>query len=205
MTESLLKNPRLIGLTGNIATGKSAVTGILRRLGAHVIDADQVARDVVEPGQPALAQIAAAFGPNVLDAAGALDRKAIGRIVFNNPAQMQKLESITHPVIREAMLSRISSAPADKITVIEVIKLFERGYDARCGQVWVTNCPQAMQIARLMSARGLSETDARARVSAQAPQAEKVARADVVIDTSGTFEDTEAQVLRAWRAVSRLS
>ncbi len=189
---------RLIGLTGNIATGKSVVAARLRLLGARVIDADQVARAVVEPGQPALAEIGARFGAGVINADGSLNRKALGRIVFADPAALQALEAITHPVIRAAMREQIAAAPRGSVIVLEVIRLFESGWAAVCEQVWVTHCPEALQIERLMRARGLSEADARARVGAQAPQADKVARADVVIDTAHTLDDTYRQVDAAW-------
>jgi dephospho-CoA kinase len=195
-----LLDMRLIGLTGNIATGKSAVARRLSEYGAFVIDADQVARDIVEPGQPALARIVEAFGPEILLPTGALNRGALGRVVFNDPEQLARLEAITHPVIRADILARISAQPPSVTIVLEAIKLLERGYQARCAQVWVTTCPEATQIARLMSARGMRDADARARVAGQAPQAGKIAQADVVIDTAGSLDETLAQVDHAWRA-----
>jgi dephospho-CoA kinase len=196
-SESFL-HVRLIGLTGNIATGKSAVAARLRLLGARVIDADQVARDVVEPGQPALDAITTRFGAAVLNADGSLNRKALGNIVFGDPAQLKALEAITHPAIRVAMRGRIAAAPAGSIIVLEVIRLFESGWADVCEQIWVSHCPEALQIERLMRGRGMSEADARARVGAQAPQSAKLARADVVIDTAGTFDETHRQVDAAW-------
>jgi dephospho-CoA kinase len=191
----------LIGLTGNIATGKSEVARMLRELGAHVIDADQLAREVVEPGQPALAEIARVFGDEVLLPGGVLDRKKMASIVFNDPASLKQLEAITHPAVRVLLWQRLADAPTDAVTVIEVIRLFEGGYADQCDQVWVTDCPREVQIARLMQSRGMSEAEATQRVDAQPSQAGKVARADVVIDTSGSLDDTRRQVEEAWRRV----
>lgn len=193
--------PRLlIGLTGNIATGKSAVARMLRELGAVVIDADQVAREVVRPGQPTLAEIARAFGPGVLLPNGELDRTKMARLVFGDPDRLKQLEAIVHPAVREAMWRAIRAQPDDAVVVIEVIKLFESGWARECDQVWVTHCPPEVQMARLVSERGLSPAEARARVEAQNPQADKLARADVVIDTSGSLEETRRQVEAAWMA-----
>ncbi|MFN4293318.1 MAG: dephospho-CoA kinase [Thermoflexales bacterium] len=193
--------PRLlIGLTGNIATGKSTVARMLRELGAVVIDADQVAREVVRPGQPTLEEIARAFGPDVLLPNGELDRPQMARLVFGDPDRLKQLEAIVHPAVREAMWRAIRAQPDDAVVVIEVIKLFESGWARECDQVWVTHCPPEMQVARLVSDRGLSPAEARARVEAQNPQADKLARADVVIDTSGSLEETRRQVEAAWMA-----
>lgn len=189
----------MIGLTGNIATGKSEVARMLRELGAHVIDADQLAREVVEPGQPALAEIVRGFGDDVLLPNGVLDRKKMAGIVFGDKTKLKQLEAITHPAVRELLWQRIRDAPATAIVVIEVIRLIEGGYADKCDQVWVTHCPREMQIARLMQSRGMSEAEATQRVDAQPPQAEKVARADVVIDTTGSLEDTRRRVEKAWR------
>lgn len=188
----------LIGLTGNIATGKSEVTKTLRELGAIVLDADQVARDVVEPGRPALADIARVFGPDVLNADGSLNRKALGDIVFGDRARLRSLEAITHPAIRGELLKRIVSAPAGSVVVVEAIRLIEGGWADRCDSVWVTHCPEDMQIERLMHSRGLTAAEAHARVRAQSPQADKLARADVIIDTSGPKEHSREQVREAW-------
>ncbi|PJF48159.1 MAG: dephospho-CoA kinase [Chloroflexi bacterium] len=193
--------PRLlIGLTGNIATGKSTVARMLRELGAVVIDADQVAREVVRPGQPTLDQIVRTFGSDVLLPNGALDRSKMARLVFGDADRLKQLEAIIHPAVREAMWRAIRAQPDDAVVVIEVIKLFESGWARECDQVWVTHCPPEMQVARLVSDRGLSLTEARMRVEAQNPQADKLARADVVIDTSGSLEDTRQQVETAWMA-----
>jgi dephospho-CoA kinase len=172
---------------------------MLRELGAHVIDADQLAREVVEPGQPALAEIVHVFGDDVLLPDGGLDRKRMAGIVFADKAKLKQLEAITHPAVRQLLWQRIAEAPSDAVVVIEVIRLIEGGYADTCDQVWVTDCPREMQIARLMQSRGMSEAEAIRRVDAQPPQADKVARADVVIDTSGSLDDTRRQVEAAWQ------
>jgi dephospho-CoA kinase len=189
-------------LTGNIATGKSHVAKRLRELGAIVIDADQLAREVVEPGKPALDEIARVFGNEVLLPDGSLDRRKMAGIVFNDAAQLRKLEAITHPAVRVLLLQRMQDGLQRGHVVIEVIRLFEGGYDQQCDQVWVTHCSRDDQIARLMHSRGMTETEAIRRVDAQPAQAGKLAKADVIIDTAGTHDDTNAQVDAAWRALT---
>jgi dephospho-CoA kinase len=195
--------PRLlIGLTGNIATGKSSVAKTLRDLGAFVIDADEISHLVVRKGQPALAEIARAFGADILLPVGELDRKALGRVVFNDAEKLKRLESIVHPAVHEEIARQIDALPAGRIAVIEVIKLFESGWAEKCDQVWVTHCAPEEQVLRLMHSRGLSETEARARVQAQNPQTAKLTQADVVIDTSGTYAQTRRLVQQAWEKVT---
>ncbi len=134
--------PRLlIGLTGNIATGKSTVAQVLRALGAVVIDADQVSRQVVEREQPALAEIVRTFGAGILLPDGGLDRKALGQIVFNDPQRLQALEAIVHPAVHVEIERRLAATSPDRVAVIEVIKLFESGWADQCDQIWVTDCP----------------------------------------------------------------
>lgn len=188
----------LIGLTGNIATGKSAVAQRLRELGATVIDADQLVRVVVQKGQPALDEIVRTFGPQVLLADGELDRKVLGQVVFNDAQKLKQLEQITHPAVHVEIQRQLDELPPDSVAVIEVIKLIESGWADRCDSVWVTDCPPEDQVNRLMRSRGMSEAEAHARVAAQNPQAEKLARANVIIDTSGTFAQTRKQVTQAW-------
>lgn len=195
--------PRLlIGLTGNIATGKSTVARMLRELGAVVIDADQIARDVVRPGQPSLAEIVRVFGSEVLLPNGELDRPKMARLVFSDPDKLRQLEAIIHPVVREAIWREIRAQPNDAVVVIEAIKLFESSWARACDQVWVTHCSPETQVARLIESRGLSPEEARIRVEAQSPQAEKLAQAHVVIDTSHSLEETHRQVMSAWRAAN---
>ena len=188
----------LIGLTGNIATGKSLVRGILADLGAATIDADQVAHEVIRAGQPAHAAIVDAFGRGILDAAGEIDRKALGAIVFADPAAMRKLEGITHPAVRERIDQLIRAADS-QVVVIEAIKLLEGKLRGVVDAVWVVDAPESVQLARLMGQRGMDEALARQRMDAQNSQADKLAAADVVIRNGGTVADTRAQVVAAWR------
>jgi dephospho-CoA kinase len=189
----------VIGLTGNIGTGKSAVLAMLRDLGADTIDADAVAHEVMWPGQPAHTGIVQAFGPDVLAADGTIDRARLGAIVFRDAAALARLEAIVHPAVfaRMQALVRDSRRP---VVVIEAIKLLEAGYSITlCDVIWVVTSPRDQQITRLMQSRHLSQAEAELRIDAQPPQADKVRRADVVIDNSGTLDETRQQVEAAWQ------
>jgi dephospho-CoA kinase len=190
----------LIGLTGNIATGKSTVAGMLADLGAQVIDADQVAHRVMRHGTPTWQAVAEAFGPEVLAPDGQIDRGRLGEIVFADPEALRRLEAIVHPAVGRAV-DRIIARATEPVIVVEAIKLIEAGMHRGYQALWVTACPAEMRIARLVAQRGLSETEAKRRVLAQPPQAEKVALADTVIDTGGTLEETRRQVLAAWETI----
>lgn len=192
---------RVIGLTGGIASGKSTVSAMLRDLGAHVIDADQVARDVVAPGTPALAEIAARFGPAVLRADGSLDRKALGEIVFADPQARRDLERITHPRIAAATqqeIARLAAAGVDPIVYDAALIVENRLYAWMQGLI-VVSVPFETQVARLMIRDDIDEAAARARIDAQLPLADKVAVATHVIDNGGTRAETEAQVRALWQ------
>ena len=190
--------PLLIGLTGNICTGKSTVARTLAELGAEVIDADKVAHEVMRAGTPAHAQITATFGPEVLAPNGEIDRARLGALVFADPAALVRLEIIVHPATIKAIRRRIAISQAT-IVVIEAIKLIEAGLADGCDSVWVTTCRLEQQVYRIMGGRGLSRAEAEQRVRAQPPQEDKIARADVVIDTSGKISQTRAQVQTAWQ------
>lgn len=190
--------PLLIGLTGNICTGKSTVAGMLAELGAEVIDADLVAHEVMRAGTPIHAKIVETFGPGVLAPNGEIDRTRLGAIVFADPAALARLEAIVHPATIEAVVQRIAAA-SSAVVVVEAIKLIESGMADGCESVWVTTCRPEQQVYRIMGGRGLSRAEAWQRVRAQPPQEEKIARADVVIDTSGTLPQTRAQVRAAWQ------
>lgn len=189
----------VIGLTGNIATGKSTVMQLAADRGAATIDADKVVHAVLRSTSVKDA-IRAAFGDDVFDGNGEINRRALGTIVFNDPAALRKLEGITHPATRAEILRRIDASSAT-VVMLEAILLLEGPLHTHCDTIWVTTCTRATQIARLQRYRGFSREDAARRVDAQAPQAEKVARADVVIDTEGSVQDTERQFERAWRAL----
>jgi dephospho-CoA kinase len=186
-----------VGLTGNIGTGKSTVARMLADLGAETIDADQVTREVMRAETPVHAAIVEAFGPEVLAPGGEIDRKRLGEIVFADPAALARLESIVHPATIETVARRVAASDA-RVVVIEAIKLIEAGMADGYDSLWVTACPPEQQVERILAARGMTRAEAEQRVRAQPPQGEKIARADVVIDTSGTLEQTRQQVREAW-------
>jgi len=195
----------LIGLTGNIATGKSLVAQMLAELGARVIDADQVAHDVMLPGGPAYGAVVEAFGTDILseaDAGGTIDRAKLGAIVFRDPAALRRLEQIVHPATIAAV-NRLIAAAAEQVVVVEAIKLIEAGMHRRYEALWVVTAPREVQIARLMAIRGLSQAEAALRVDAQPPQAEKAALADLVIVNDGSVEELRLKVEAAWAEVRR--
>jgi dephospho-CoA kinase len=210
------ERPLIIGLTGHIATGKSTVAEMLAGLGAFTIDADEVAHWVMRPGTRVHDRIVETFGPGgtygssprelpILAPDGRIDRRQLGRLVFADQAALARLEAIVHPATLEAIERRISATSAD-VVVIEAIKLIESGLADRCHSVWVTTCRAEQQIARIVEERGLSPEEARQRVEAQRSQAEHSrvagrARADVVIDNSGTRSATWQQVVAAWEQV----
>lgn len=190
----------VIGLTGNIATGKSAVAQMLADLGAYVIDADLIAHEVMEPGQPAYAGIVAAFGSDIAPDGGPIDRRRLGQIVFADPDALARLEALVHPAVGRRITELVVRSPA-VVVVIEAIKLLESGLSLRlCDEVWVVTAPRAAQLSRLIESRGLSREDALLRIDAQPSQAMKVAQADVVIDNDGDLDALRQSVERAWRA-----
>jgi dephospho-CoA kinase len=191
-----------IGITGPIGCGKSTVAAWLATLGATAIDADQVARVVVEPGEPALATVLATFGNAVRAADGSLDRAALGRIVFADPAALARLEAILHPAIHARILAAIGAAAGAgaPAVVVEAIKLLESGLADLCDEVWLVTCEPAAQRERLES-RGLSPTEAADRIDAQVGLLDAAGRvATRVIDTSGPLAVTRAAISRAYDA-----
>lgn len=189
--------PYIIGLTGNIGTGKTTVLRMLAQLGADVIDADALAHQVITRGTPAWQAVVDAFGADILRPDGEIDRARLGQIVFGDPAALKRLEAIVHPAVSAEIDRRIRESQAP-VVVIEAIKLIEAGMHTRGDALWVVTAEPEQQVQRLVAQRGLSEAEVRQRMSAQAPASAKVALADVVIDNSGTPEETWAQVKRAW-------
>jgi dephospho-CoA kinase len=189
----------VIGLTGNIAVGKSVVRKMLEHLGAFGIDADEVAHRAMSSGGPAFEQVIRLFGEWILGNTGEIDRKALGRLAFADPRLLDQLEEIMHPLVIEAvdLLVRRSHAP---VIVLEAIKLFETELDKLCDTVWVVDAPTELQQERLMNKRGMTEATANQRIAVQPPQSEKLARAKVIIRNRGSFEETWDQVLSAWNA-----
>lgn len=188
---------RLVGLTGSIATGKSTASGLLRGLGVAVVDADEAARRVVEPGQPAWEEIREAFGPGVFLPDGRLDREALGALVFADAGARARLNAIVHPRVAEEAERRIAAqrrADPGGFVVYDVPLLFEAGIADRMDLVVVVYADRATQLARLRARDGLSEADAEARVAAQLDVEEKARRADVALDNRGTKAELSAQV-----------
>lgn len=195
-----MERTRLIGLTGGIASGKSTVGRMLRELGAEVIDADQVARDVVAPGQPALREIAAAFGDEVIADDGTLDRKRLAARVFADPEARATLNRITHPRVAAETARRLGEASARglRLVVYEVPLLVENGLQAGMDAVLVVDVPEAEQLRRAVERDGMSEEEARRRMAAQVGRAERLAAATHVIDNSGSLDDTRRRVGAVW-------
>ena len=190
-----------VGLTGNIATGKSTVARMLADLGAEAIDADQVTREVMRAGTPVHAAIVGTFGPEALAPDGEIDRQRLGEIVFADPAALARLEAIVHPATIEVVARRVAASDA-RVVVIEAIKLIEAGMADSYDSLWVTACLPEQQVERIVAARGMTRAEAEQRVRAQPPQEKKIARADVVIDTSGTLAQTRQQVQEAWERLT---
>ena len=190
----------VIGLTGNIATGKSTVAKMLAQLGACVLDADVMAHELIRAGSPLHRQIVARFGRRVVAADGEIDRAALGAIVFADAAALRELEAIVHPSVIEETKRRLRNCKAD-VCVIEAIKLLEAGMDALCDAIWVVTSTRQQQLQRLMRDRHLSPEEAERRIAAQPAAALKIARADLVIDNSGPLEATWQQVAGAWEAI----
>jgi dephospho-CoA kinase len=189
-----------IGITGNIACGKSLVSSMLADMGAEVIDADHVAHELMQPGSEVVSSIAETFGDHLVDSSGSLDRRALGEIVFNDSEALTTLEKITHPPIVDEVLRR-ADISSHSIVVIDAIKLFESGLADHCDQVWTVYCDPNVQRQRLMERNGFCESEAQQRIDAQPPQDEKIARADAVIDNSASIDETRAQVQRALQSV----
>ena len=187
----------LIGLTGNIATGKSLVRTMLQELGAATIDADLVAHQVMLKGEAAYDHIVAAFGDSILDDDAQIVRAALGKIVFADAVLLRQLEAITHPAIRLRIDHLVRSSEA-KVVVIEAIKLLEGDLKNAVDAVWVVNASPETQLGRLMTERGMSEAEASRRIALQNSQADKLRQADVIISNDGGLDDVRTQVERAW-------
>jgi dephospho-CoA kinase len=191
----------VIGLTGNIATGKSIVRRMVEHLGAFSIDADGLAHRAMSPGAPAFQPIVDTFGKWILASDGQIDREKLGNIVFSDAEALKRLEAITHPLISQVIDLLIKRA-TQKVVVIEAIKLFEGGLADQCDSVWVVDAPEDVQVKRLIEQRKLTEPAARLRVSAQPSQKDKLARAKVVINNGGGYESTWDQVQKQWDSIS---
>ena len=190
-----------VGLTGGIGSGKSEVSRRLRQLGAVIVDADAVAREVVEPGTPGLAAVVAAFGDGVLRSDGTLDREGLGRIVFADPDKLGRLNAIVHPLVGERIATQMAEVERDHpdgVVVYDVPLLVENNLQDGYDVVLVVAASRETQLHRLVEIRGMTREDAEARIAAQAPLSAKLAVADIVIDNDGDLSELEEQVERAW-------
>lgn len=187
----------VIGLTGNIATGKSLVRRMLESLGAFGIDADALAHKVIKPGSQGYHYVVKEFGQSVLAPGGEVNRAKLGEIVFADPHALQRLEAIIHPLVGNE-INRIASEVDDKTIVIEAIKLIEAGLDKQCDTLWVTWSITELQVARLMQSRRMDLEEAYRRISAQPPQELKIGQADQVIENNGSIQELRERVLQAW-------
>ncbi len=185
----------LLGLTGSLGSGKSTVSRMLAEMGALVIDADRLAREAAEPGGEGYGEIVRAFGPAVVRSGGDLDREALARIVFADPARRRELEAILHPLVRRAMRERIQQAPPGRLVVLDVPLLFENGLDGECDATCAVVVDEAVRMERLVQ-RGMAPRDIESRLRTQMPQEEKARRADYIIDNSGSREATRLQARR---------
>ena len=188
----------VIGLTGNIATGKSTVLQYLAGRGAYVIDADKLSHQSMAPDGPAYAAVVKEFGPQILTPEGTIDRRVLGRIVFANADLLNKLEQIVHPAVYTLAVNRLENSPSS-LVIIEAVKLLEaHSLVTLCDEVWVVTAAPEVQLQRLVTTRGMDEATARQRMGMQSPQAAKVNQADRVIDNSGTLESLHAQLDAIW-------
>jgi dephospho-CoA kinase len=192
--------PYVLGLTGNIASGKTTVGLMLLELGAFSYeDADQVVHELYLPGRPLVARLAEAFGPSVVGPDGGVDRQRLGQLVFGDPAALQRLEAIVHPAVQEALVARLRRIPPEGVGVLDAVKLVESGYAPLCHAVWVVTCPEEVQFRRLVEQRGLSPEEARMRLAAQPPLAPKLAEASEVIPNDGSLDRLRERVAAAWQ------
>jgi dephospho-CoA kinase len=202
----MVRSPHVvvIGLTGGIGTGKSAVAALLSKLGAVVVDADELAREVVEPGGPAHAAVVERFGAGVLGPDGRVDRQALADVVFTDAGARADLEAIVHPAVAAARDERLATlAGTDAVVVAVVPLLVEVGWEG-ADAVVVVDCPEEVAVRRLVEGRGMDEADARRRMAAQTGRADRLAAADRVIVNDGTWADLEARVRATWQWMKAL-
>jgi len=191
-----------VGLTGGVASGKSTVSAILRELGAVVIDADKIARDVVAKGTPGLEAVVAEFGPELLTPEGELDRPAMARLVFNDAAARKRLEAIVHPLVFEEVVRLEAEAPEGAVVVHDTPLLVEGGRADSFDAVVVVDVPTEVQVERMVRDRAWTEEDARSRIDAQASREDRLAVATYVIDNTGTLDELRAEVEDVYRTLA---
>jgi dephospho-CoA kinase len=195
----------VIGLTGGIGSGKSTVTAVLQEQGATILDADKVGHEVYQPGRPAFQEVVDAFGEEIVAADGTIDRKKLGTIVFSDPRNLSRLNSITHPRMKGMMRDKLSKLRKDgvDITVIEAAILFEAGWDDLADEVWVTIVPPDVAAKRTSERSGLPQEQVLERIRAQMSNEERSRRADVIIDTDCDIEDTRRQAAERWQELQK--
>src|SRR5438067_1668423 len=206
-SRSTSRMPRIIGLTGNIACGKTAVGHMLLELGAErYIDADAVVHKLYQAGQPIALQVAETFGHAVVTSDGSVDRNALGALVFQDSEAMRRLEAIVHPAVGVALASELATVSPSGIAIIDAVKLLEGGAGKFCQSKWLVICSEEQELARLMSRNAFGEEEAWARIRAQPPVAARLALVDEVIDNSGSLQETRRQVSAAFeRFLQRFS
>lgn len=192
----------VIGLTGGIGAGKSSVSARLAERGAVVLDADAIVRQLQQPGGPVFEAMVDRFGPGIVGADGALDRQAVADVVFHDPEALADLNGITHPPVQAEMARRMAEAGPDAVVIMDIPLLTEKR--AGMGNVIVVDTPVNVAVERLVTHRGLSESDARARIANQITRDERLALADFVIDNGGDLDQLEAEVERCWAWLSGL-
>ena len=193
----------ILGLTGGIGMGKSTLSTYLKTLGFCVLDADQIARKVVKKGTPGLRRLVQTFGQKILTPEGDLDRTILGKIVFDDPKMLAKLNTVMIPLIKAEDLTQIAHAKSAKVIVLDAPLLFEQGYDELCDAVVTVSLPQTLQIKRIMARDHLAKEDALARIKHQLPDEIRRKKATVVLDSSGTVEETRAQMIK-WLKTNHL-
>ncbi|MBO0469404.1 dephospho-CoA kinase [Enterococcus sp. DIV0242_7C1] len=185
----------ILGLTGGIATGKSTVVEIFKEEGFPIVDADVIAREIVEPGTPGLQAVVDAFGSELLFADGSLNRKKLGKIIFSDKQKRERLNQVLSPFLREAILTDIARKKnLSSLVIVDIPLLYEGGYDAVVDQVAVVYIPEELQLSRLMKRDDLSALEAEQRIDSQMPIEEKKNRADIIFDNQKTTEETKKQV-----------
>lgn len=190
-----MKKSLVIGLTGGLGTGKSTVASILKELGLTVIDADQIGHQLLRPGTGVYRQVLSGFGPEILKPNGEIDRRVLGKMVFNDPEKRRLLNGITHPAIKAQLRAEVDSLKAKgENVVLEVPLLFEAKMEEEVDEIWVVSASGPTQMQRIMERNGMTTTEAQSRIKAQMSLAEKIAQADVVIKNEGTIADLRKQV-----------